>query len=449
MKLGRNKEINIFMLITFFLLVWMTNSNAERSYRLTDIGVGRAYDVNNLVQVVGSTPCPEAGNCPFLWTEEIGMENLGHLGEGWGSGYARGINDNGEVVGFFYRLNGQTPPYETAFYWSKDLGLQDLGQPNGFNGSIAQKINNNGEILIWAIQSVSSDSSHVFILDGNDIWHDLGVGTPQDSINSYGKAVGYYNGNVYTYSIFDGRKYIGNMGGPTIPKSINDLDVIVGHGCTTSDQLERHIFRWTPESGMEDLGDLGDTVSAINNNGEIIGWGKGGAFYWSDETVIIYLSDLLPENSGWSLDIATDINDLGQIVGVGTFDGVDHAFILKPYLIVKIDIMPQSPENSININDHGLIPVAILGSFNFDVTKVNPVTCSLQGMIIKIVGKSEKALWNYTDVNYDGFIDLLIKNEDSDGNFIEGQTEAALSGFLYDGTPIKGTDIISIVPGAF
>lgn len=34
--------------------------------------------------------------------------------------------------------------------------------------------------------------------------------------------------------------------------------------------------------------------------------------------------------AGWTLNWANDINDLGQIVGIGTIGGQTHAFLLTP-----------------------------------------------------------------------------------------------------------------------
>jgi probable HAF family extracellular repeat protein len=42
------------------------------------------------------------------------------------------------------------------------------------------------------------------------------------------------------------------------------------------------------------------------------------------------LNQLIPENSGWILKEATDINNDGQIVGSGEIDGEIHAFLLTP-----------------------------------------------------------------------------------------------------------------------
>jgi probable HAF family extracellular repeat protein len=57
--------------------------------------------------------------------------------------------------------------------------------------------------------------------------------------------------------------------------------------------------------------------------------GYGFAFLWSRGTMVD-LNSFLPTNSGWVLYGATGINDLGQIVGDGTHNGLNRAFLLTP-----------------------------------------------------------------------------------------------------------------------
>jgi len=113
---------------------------------------------------------------------------------------------------------------------------------------------------------------------------------------------------------------------------------------------------------------------------------------------------------------------------------------------VTIDIKPGSDPNAVNLNERGAIPVAILGSQTFDVTTVNPDSVKLEGMSIKVVGKSNRLLAHLEDVNADGFMDLVVQIADSDGTLEVGDEEAVLTGFLYDGTLITGSDSIKIVP---
>lgn len=113
---------------------------------------------------------------------------------------------------------------------------------------------------------------------------------------------------------------------------------------------------------------------------------------------------------------------------------------------VEIDIKPGSYPNCFNVNGHGVIPVAILGSAHFDVSDINPATVALEGTAVKAVGKSNKLLASIEDVNGDGFDDLVVKIEDVDGAFTSGSGTATLTGQLWDGTPFEATDEICIVP---
>ncbi len=45
---------------------------------------------------------------------------------------------------------------------------------------------------------------------------------------------------------------------------------------------------------------------------------------------MVDLNTLIGPASGWILNSANAINDLGQITGTGTFDGVNRAFLLTP-----------------------------------------------------------------------------------------------------------------------
>ena len=172
----------------------------------------------------------------------------------------------------------------------------------------------------------------------------------------------------------------------------------------------------------------------------------------SPEDTNIYIANANNDNV-YVLD-TSNYNILSTIiVGDGPYafgifiDTISHYCV--PKIDVDIDIKPESDDNCINNNGHGVIPVAILGSADFDCTHVDPTSCSLEGLGLKIVGKGNKYLAHIEDVNHDGYDDLVMRIEDVDGAFAEGQTEATLSGNLYEeygGTAIEGADTICIVP---
>lgn len=116
------------------------------------------------------------------------------------------------------------------------------------------------------------------------------------------------------------------------------------------------------------------------------------------------------------------------------------------YVYVDIDIKPGSYPNSVNLGSHGVIPVAILSSADFDATQVDPTTVALAGAEVAIRGKG-KALAHQEDVNGDGLLDLVVKVETESldpGQFQGGYAE--LTGETFSGDLIVGSDEINIVP---
>jgi probable HAF family extracellular repeat protein len=97
-----------------------------------------------------------------------------------------------------------------------------------------------------------------------------------------------------------------------------------------------HAFLWPGSGPLEDLGSLGGLNSfarAINSSGQIVGksgdaGGLTHAFLYIGS--MVNLNQLMPAGSGWELIEATDINDAGQIVGYGRFNGRIRAFLLTP-----------------------------------------------------------------------------------------------------------------------
>lgn len=112
---------------------------------------------------------------------------------------------------------------------------------------------------------------------------------------------------------------------------------------------------------------------------------------------------------------------------------------------VIIDIKPGSDPNSINLGSHGVIPVAILTTEDFDATTVDPDTVELAGSSVAIRGNGKRALASFEDVDDDGDIDLMLNVETENLSLETGATEATLTGETFDGQAIIGSDTIVIV----
>jgi hypothetical protein len=53
------------------------------------------------------------------------------------------------------------------------------------------------------------------------------------------------------------------------------------------------------------------------------------AFLWNGSQMLD-LNNLIDPNSGWVLEEAYGINNMGQIAGIGTHNGLQRSFILTP-----------------------------------------------------------------------------------------------------------------------
>jgi probable HAF family extracellular repeat protein len=277
-------------------------------------------------------------------------QDLGTLGGA--ESLASGIDSSGRVVGYAQATDGST----NAFLWTpggtdgvpsnpqmKNLG--NLGSP----ACEAFSINSSGQVVGYSSLSSSPTAlQHAFLYSGgkmNDVGQNLTV-----LVNSYGygiNALGHVVGTAYDASFtaphaffWDGKTatdlgLFGGLGSSAL--AINDRDTIIGY-LTTTASLDRG-FSYAGGT-MTDLGTLGGDFSyalSINNSNVIVGGSFVDtsdvvyhAFIWTNG-LIADLNGLIDQSgAGWTLIEARAINDGGQITGVGTLGGVNHAFLLNP-----------------------------------------------------------------------------------------------------------------------
>lgn len=144
-----------------------------------------------------------------------------------------------------------------------------------------------------------------------------------------------------------------------------------------------------------------------------------------------------------------DTGFLGVRTRPGPFGG--PAFSVSPAAIttvlhMSIAIKPGTPPPvPLNLEGHGTIPVAILSSATFDARTVDPSTVTLAGAPVKRKPNGT-LMWSFEDVNGDGFIDMVVHVAASDLQLTETDTEAKLEGKTVDGSIIRGSEAIQIVP---
>ena len=134
--------------------------------------------------------------------------------------FARGINDNGQVVGGSYTADGSFH----AFSWTQGGGMIDLGTLGG-SFSDATLVSADGRVF------GRSDTS-----DGTS--------------------------RLFTWTPAGGMVDLGTLGGFSMLSAVNAGGQAVG---VSNTPVGQHAFSWTPAGGMIDLGTLAGTGFSLAN----------------------------------------------------------------------------------------------------------------------------------------------------------------------------------------
>jgi len=146
-------------------------------------------------------------------------------------------------------------------------------------------------------------------------------------------------------------------------------------------------------------------------------------------------------------------------------DGSDAAFTISPpseVEYVDLDIKPGSCPNPLNTKSNGVLPVAILGTDQFDVYDIDPGTVMLEG-VSPLRSNLEDVSRPVTDPadtcdctsrGGDGYTDMTFKFDTQDivdaleaqMPFVDGETRIlTITGMTHVGVPIEGTDCVVIL----
>lgn len=188
----------------------------------------------------------------------------------------------------------------------------------------------------------------------------------------------------FFWSAATGMLSIGQLSGTTSGRAhaLNNNGQVVG--------VSRRPFIWSRGTGIQEIGTLASiypanpgadtdgTASDINDGGQVVGWTWSGgepryahAFLWDADHGIQDLNGLISPGSGWWLQEAFKISADGtRIIGVGTINGQQHAFMLTynagasgyRYDVVDLGAYPAGSANSTSpmaLNSSG----AVAGSY--------------------------------------------------------------------------------------
>lgn len=283
------------------------------------------FGLNDANQLFGDSITQTGESHAFRFSNGV-MLDLGTLGGTISSAFD--MNEVGMVVGTSFLSGNLTV---RAFLFD-GRSMVDLGTLGG-TASGAAAINAAGQV-VGDSRTVGDAEIHPFLYQ-NGAMVDLGTlgGWPAfaTDINDAGVIVGESgtaNMESHAFAFLGGSLLdLGTLGGTwSTPYKINEFGVIAGDSSLAGD-TEFHGFVYAG-GVMRDLGTLGGTFTTVhdlNNASQIVGDSTDVSevmfpFLW-ENGMMMDLNSLLPSDSGWELWSAQFINDAGQIVGLGLFNG--------------------------------------------------------------------------------------------------------------------------------
>jgi probable HAF family extracellular repeat protein len=341
-----NRLLKKFLLLLVGALIvtlgisWFRVSSASTTfyYEPTDLGTlvgyesSYAYGLNDLGQVVGWSYNANRQGHAFLWQNSNNLTDLGTLPNKETS-IAYAINNAGEVIG----SSSSPGEFELAFSWKNSTIRQLSTLPGGQEGSAANDINNAGEIVGWAYtanvaHAVLWNDNNITDLGGLDNNASVGLG-----INEKGESVGYSNyitnNSLLNHAILWEKK---NTITDLTPQALLSSSArrINKKGTVLIDAYPDYLLS---KGEITELGNI-DALD-LNDKEKVVGYKFNSNFnpvavLWEQGT-ITDLNDLLPPNSGWRLSTASAINNNGQIAGYGYHNGQERAFLLTPVRVTR------------------------------------------------------------------------------------------------------------------
>jgi probable HAF family extracellular repeat protein len=343
----KRSSLTVARLIIATAALAFGSAHAVVPYRVTDLGPGSALSINNVGQVLGST----GGQLPrsYIFTPGSGAT---FLPQGFGAAGSSALNDAGLVAGTF--LFPGTGQFRAALF-DPARGLIDLGTLPGGGTSLAYGVNNAGQVVGEARTDLAQFrafrwSAATGMVDLGALGGAANLMSSGRAINGAGQVTGYsaradgtFSLHAFIHDPASGLVDIDTLAGSgrSAGAAINDAGHATGEIFNLTEPFGEHAFLYKPETGMVMLvapGGLASRGLGINAKDHIVGelipplGGGGLPFLYNGGPSFIDLNTVLEPTSGagWTLEVATDINDFGQIVGIGRRDGVAHGFLLTP-----------------------------------------------------------------------------------------------------------------------
>lgn len=379
------KTIRDWCLSILIAVSYTTAQSQTHRYHIQSIAPPPPYDgngsvaiqsVNDYGQAVGRIGFTNRNPIALLWQNGQSFA----LDSGFSGGEALDINNHGLVVG---RANGYHPAlWDTNHVLTYLPVIRSYGIAYAINDSdVVVGMDGQGGLNTLPLKWINGQ---VVSLCGTVPCTGQAV-----DINNAGDIIGwvswYINQDLYGgYWIFQPLENFNDDDNPPTPDdfiwmtvtAINDPQRVTGYQGTLPFQnyLDTYATYW--ENGNVTTLDNSPIyrrsyAQGINNNGDMVGHKSGKATLWTSNGREIDLNRAIPPNTGWNLQYATDVNNLGQIVGYGGFNNKTRGFLLTP-------MRPGDVDGNDCVDDADLL--ALL--FTFGSTGPNlPADLNVDGLV--------------------------------------------------------------------
>ena len=348
--------------ITLALLCLLSAANAQAqqpAYIIQDLGTlgggtSGASAINSSGEVVGDSYTANGSQRPFVYRNGV-MQDLGTLYGPQGfqppyppgdRGAAYAISDNGLIVGTTYKYKLINPV--TVQYYNPGFRYSN-GTMTEFDSGSILGVNNAGQSVgsnYFPVNGTANGSRASLYSNGVETDLGLGDGSTANAINNHGQIVGEAsNYGPFLYQNGAPQKLgwpAGYDGGQA--HAISENGLVAGSDFKSDGTLsgQTHAALWKNGQAF-DLGTLGgknSTAYGVNSAGVVVGEADRNLVNQLQSTAFVYENGAMYDlfaGTGWSGGSASAINDAGQIVGTGLYNGAIRAFLATP-------VAAQTPE---------------------------------------------------------------------------------------------------------